>query len=137
MPPGASGACHNTSQCIRGRGPTNQSSTRKHDNKNKQSTCTKCGLVYELISKKKKKKVHRCTKQRKKQIQTIRRFLVSYTLPTKSTANESESTDNSTTTITNTTSEDQDSILNNSNKASFSAQHASPTKGISCREGDK
>eukprot|EP00957_Ditylum_brightwellii_P198820 15154417-Ditylum_brightwellii.AAC.2 len=55
----------------------------------------------------------------------------------KPTANELEITDDSTTTITNTASEDQDSILNNSNEASCSAQQAFPNKEISCHEGDK
>eukprot|EP00957_Ditylum_brightwellii_P046647 3540374-Ditylum_brightwellii.AAC.1 len=61
MPPSASGAHHNTRQGIQGRGSINQSSTRKSDNKNKESTCTKPGLVYEIMSKKKKKRVRRCT----------------------------------------------------------------------------
>eukprot|EP00957_Ditylum_brightwellii_P048031 3647239-Ditylum_brightwellii.AAC.1 len=86
------------------------------------------------MSKTKKKRVCRCTEQRKKQIQTIRRFLVSDTLPKKSTANESEITDDSTTSITNTTSEDQYSIQNVSKEASLCNQQILPIKEITCCE---
>jgi hypothetical protein len=63
MPLSASSASNGTGQGILGKGVNNHISVRKHDTKQNSSPCKKCGLIYEIIAKKAKKRVRKSTKK--------------------------------------------------------------------------
>ena len=66
MPPRASGASNDTGQGIQGKGDNNHISVRSHNITKTSSTCKKCGLIYEIIAKKAKKRVTKSTEKRNK-----------------------------------------------------------------------
>ena len=133
MPPSASCASNDTRQGILGNGDIVHISVRKHDTMKTLSTRKKCGLLYEIIAKKKKKQTRKRIEKRKKHSNTIRKYLLQNDfhddLPTE------EGSDDSTIGSVQTTTADTQ-LLDESNEAYLRAQNGFPIKGITCRGGD-
>eukprot|EP00957_Ditylum_brightwellii_P161746 12315245-Ditylum_brightwellii.AAC.1 len=78
MPPWASSASNDTGQGIQGKGDSNHTFVRSHNNMKTSFTRKKRGLIYEIIAKKAKKakkRVRKGKEKRKEQSNTIRKFL--------------------------------------------------------------
>eukprot|EP00957_Ditylum_brightwellii_P114208 8707469-Ditylum_brightwellii.AAC.1 len=65
MPPRASSASNDTGQGIQGNGDSNHISARSHNNTKISLTRKKCGLIYEIIAKKARKRVRKSREKRK------------------------------------------------------------------------
>ena len=102
MPPSASCASNDTRQGILGNGDIGHTSVRKHDITKTPSTHKKCGLIYEIIAKKKKKQTQKSTEKRKKRLNTIRKYLLQTESPDESTT-EDETDDSTTGSVQTTT----------------------------------
>eukprot|EP00957_Ditylum_brightwellii_P091868 6995084-Ditylum_brightwellii.AAC.1 len=134
MPPQASSASNDTSQGIQGKGDSNHISVRSHNNMKTLLTRKKCGLNYEIITKKAKKRVRKGREKRKERSNTVRNFLVR--AESSEDLSPDEDTDDSTIDSSRNTNEATSQLLDNTDEAYIQAQDDFPLERVTCREGD-